>query len=319
MKRGFVVLVSWFSATTFAGTTQLAGCYASHEVITTSATDASRSDARTLDASVVLDAARPDASRDAAPALDASCVENTEDRVLLACVLSPDGVIPPMRESILDLERSSCRCPGERTCSVHAEGDILRIETRSCMQDIECDSCDFDQPCTVPPLEPGTYRVVVDGIETYPITVGGPSPEPRGPRCYRMPLPISELPDDFCTDSRAINRFTRECHRTLEDVGTRATITLTSDCLDCNLWTGGCEARLEGTRIVLSPRLQDCTCTMSGCAGVCESCSTHEVVCTTPALRSGDYTVETTGRGVFARLRVEDVVAPSPIACTTLK
>ena len=307
MKRGFVVLVIG---------AQLAGCYASHEITRAGAGDASRSDARTLDAPVVLDTARPDAGRDAARNVDASCIENAEDRVLLACVLSPDGVLPAMRESILDLERSSCRCPGERACSVRAEGDILRIETRSCMQDVECDSCDFDQPCAVPPLEPGTYRLVIDGLETFPIIVGSPFPA-RGPRCYRLPLPISELPDDFCTSPRAIDTFTQECHRVLEDVGARATITLTSECLDCNLWTGGCEARIEGTRIVLSPRLQDCTCTMSGCSGVCESCATHEVVCTTPALRSGDYTVETTGRGVFARLRIDDVVAPSPIACTT--
>lgn len=309
MKRGFFVLVV---------TAQLAGCYASNEITRAGAGDASRSDARTLDAPVVLDTARPDAGRDAARNVDASCIENAEDRVLLACILSPDGVLPAMRESILDLERSSCRCPGERTCSVRAEGDILRIETRSCMRDIECDSCDFDQPCTIPPLEPGTYRLVVDGLETYAITVGGPRPEPRGPRCYRIPFPISALPNDFCTGPRAIDTFAQECHRVLEDVGTRATITLTSECLDCNLWTGGCEARIEGTRIVLSPRLQDCTCTMSGCAGVCESCTTHEVVCTTPALRSGDYTVETAGRGIFARLLVDDVIAPSPIACTPL-
>jgi hypothetical protein len=54
---------------------------------------------------------------------------------------------------------------------------------------------------------------------------------------------------------------------------------------------------------------------MSGCAGVCESCTTHEITCTTPALRAGDYTIETPGRGVFATMRVEDVIAPSPIRC----
>lgn len=291
--------------------TPLVGCYASRARRETR-------DAGEFDTALPREDAHDEAVQDAARAVDAACIPNTDDRVFLACILSPEGVIPAMRESILNLERASCVCPGERSCSVRAEGDILRIETRSCMQDIECDSCDFDQACTVPPLAPGTYRLVIDGVETFPITTGSPSPA-RGPRCYRMPQPISELPDDFCTDTRAIDVFTQECHRTLEDVGTRATITLTSECLDCNLWTGGCEARIEGTRIVLSPRLQDCTCTMSGCAGFCESCATHEVVCTTPALRSGDYTIETETRGVFGRLRVDDVVAPSPIRCTSLK
>ncbi len=305
MKRGALVLVLAMS---------FAGCYASRGREAASEEDAS-SDVGSFDAQRRdVDAT----ARDASPSLDAACIANTEDRVFLACILSPDGVIPAMRESILNLERASCRCAGERSCSVRAEGDILRIETRSCMQDIECDSCDFDQACTVPPLAAGTYRLVIDGVETFPLTVGGPPP-PRGPRCYRMPRPISELPDDFCTGARAIDAFTQECHRTLEDVGTRATITLTSACLDCNLWTGGCGARIEGTRIVVSPRLQDCTCTMSGCAGICESCATHEVVCTTPALRSGDYTIETETGGVFGRLRVDDVIAPSPIACAALK
>ena len=97
MKRGFVVLVI---------TTQLAGCYASHALNTPGEIDASRSDARVLDAPVDRDAARSDAGTDAFTALDAACIPNTDDRILLACILSPEGVLPPMRESILDLERS---------------------------------------------------------------------------------------------------------------------------------------------------------------------------------------------------------------------
>ena len=298
----------------------LTGCYAAHGVSAASAPDARVAFDAQLGVDVGIDtggidAGSIDAGRDASVATDATCTFNPSDRVVLACVLNSMGVIPPMRESRLILDRSACVCAAQRACSVRVDGDILRIETRSCEEEVECDSCDFDQTCVVPPLPPGQYRLVVDGLETYSLDVGGALPAPAGPRCYRLPAPRSDLPDDFCTAPRGISDFSRACHRPLEDVGARATITLTSTCLDCNLWSGGCEARVEGTRIVLSPRLQDCTCTMSGCAGVCESCTTHEITCTTPALRAGDYTIETPGRGVFATMRVEDVIAPSPIRC----
>lgn len=304
----------------------LTGCYATHSVGDDEdvGRDAAALDARALDArtgrdAAPLDAGRFDASRDAPDPGDAFCLPNPDDHVVLACVLNATGVIPAMRESTLSLDRSACVCAAQRSCSVRVEGDILRVETRSCIEDVECDSCDSDQACTVPPLPAGPYRLVVDGLEVYTLNVGGGDAMTPGPRCYRMPAPYSELSDDFCIAPRAVNGFTQECHRHLEDVGARATITVTSQCLDCNLWTGGCEARVEGTRIILSPRLQDCTCTMRGCSGACAACATHEVVCTTPALRAGNYTIEAPVRGVFGNLQVEDVSSPSPISCVNFR
>lgn len=298
------------------------GCYLSHENVTTfiDVPDGA------LDGGI--DVGRdggprdggPDAARDSgtdSPDAGPPCALLPDDRATTFCSVTTDGDLPAGTPFDLLVRWSSCACPAGRTCDVTVDGDVIDVRTLSCALDTECDDCSFEGICPVPALEERAYRLRVDGVDVFDARA---AVQPRGgrshARCYEVPAAPDPVLECVYAWEDPVGAATL-CYRELEDVGTYVRFRFTETCRGCSDWTAGCSVELSGGRLVVRPRVQQCTCPTCGdCPDVCVPI---DVECRSIALRDGAYPVELEledgSRIDGGTLVVEDVTAPGPERC----
>ena len=170
-------------------------CYAAHSR-TPRVDDASVSPTDTLIA--LSDAPTPDdafapppdiALPDAAVLVDASsCARPGTERPVRACILEATGRIPAGVPYALPLGYVRCECPATRACTATVSGASIALTTSSCDDPVECDECEFEVACDLPPLAPGYYEVSVDCALAMEVYADWPTmPRVAHPLCAPLP------------------------------------------------------------------------------------------------------------------------------------
>jgi hypothetical protein len=143
------------------------------------------------------------------------------------------------------------------------------------------------------------------------------------PVAHPICAPIPQPPDaSFVCDLDhrvAPARPVRVCRPSLEDVGRYVRVQVEIGCPFCFDADGGCEAQLDGDRVVLHPHVHRCDC--PSCGACDPSCTPLTVACVTPPLSSGVYELSvelSDGEHPAGPFEIRDVFEPGPEICTDI-
>lgn len=296
------------------------GCFRAHELTGVDAgPEAARPDAAPVDAgrdALARDATSPDASAPDAGSCETPGVGNP----IRACVLTATGAIPSGEPYALPLSFSRCECPATRSCSAFVEGDHITLTTAICDDPVECGECEFDVGCGLPPLPVGHYFVDVNGVRTMEVDA---SPRIIPPVARPLCAPIPDAPDSALVCELGARpapaRPLSVCFPGLEDVGRNVRFDVVVPCPSCFDVDGGCEAQLDGARVILAPHYHRCDCPT---CGACDpSCTPMTITCVSPPLPSGVYDVVVEaedGEHPAGPIEIHDVFDPGDRVCTVL-
>jgi hypothetical protein len=295
------------------------GCFHAHERV---ASDAGVDAAVTpRDAHAEPDAfvPSPDAALPDAFTPDAgSCMTPGVGNPRHACVLAATGTLPADEPYTLPLGFARCECPQARSCTVAVVGNVISLTTATCDDAFECDECEFDAPCAIPPLPAGRYFVDVNGARAMEVEAA-PRTMPMVARPICAPIPMAPDASLVCElDTRpAPARPISVCRPSFEDVGQYVRFDVVLPCPSCFDLDGGCETQLDGPRLVLRPHLLRCDCPT---CGACDpTCVPRTITCVSPPLSSGvyDVIVETIdGEQSAGPLEIRDVFEAGDRFCT---
>jgi hypothetical protein len=183
-----------------------------------------------------------------------------------------------------------CYC-GEAIDCVARPGDepfTLAIDAGLCSDGALCDGCFpyVEGTCALPPLEPGTWRVDVNGHPGLELQVLEPGILPeRGAECISPAI----VDDPSCSIiwPPATNLHDQVCHPQAVFTGSRAEIEVTTNCGSCGESAGPCEVEMFDDVIRVRP-----STAYSGCDVDCPAiCMPRTDVCTTPPLPEGTWRV----------------------------
>lgn len=276
------------------------GCYVTHQ-----RSDELDSAARprvdasaTGDASIPrMDAAfvRPDA------AFPPSCSPRALD---VACTDTGTMMIPVGRPYELPVrfgDGRTCFCGEELACAATVRGRELRLDSVMCAE-LLCDGCFpyVEGRCSLPPMEEGTYRVVVNGMTSFELEVSDATPV-IGPvdQCVRAPVDTIGCGWEFSPSAQSADEL---CHAPVARVGEPIAVDVRTFCLPCGALWGPCQVIRTATSVRVIPFRVTSSCDVD-----CDTeCSDSTTVCTIPPLEPGKYELRVDGLDQTSLFTVSD-------------
>lgn len=237
----------------------------------------------------------------------------------VACTDTGNGAVPVGRPYDLPVAfggPDECWCGESIACSgeVVAPG-VVDLRSHLCAE-ILCDGCFpyVSGTCALPPLDEGTWHVLVNGRDAFDLRVSDAEPgvgpveacvTPAGEEIFGCPLvwtPAPEPVDQICVPGTVAPR-------------SAIPIAVTDFCLECGYTLGSCEVVRTANEIQVLP-----TSIAPSCDILCgAACTYTESRCYIPALEEGDYRVTVPGLPDAILLHVDEAVPPMPgVACLSV-
>jgi len=276
-----------------------AGCYATHQ------RSGDRGAGARADASIaLLDAAllrvdapfmRPDA------AFPASCAPRALD---VACTDTGTMRIPVGRPYELPVrfgDGRTCFCGEELECAASVSGRELSLDTRMCAE-LLCDGCFpyVEGRCSLPPMDAGVYRVLVNGTASFELEVSDATPA-IGPvdLCVRPPLDTLGCGFELAPVAQPADEL---CHAPVARTGEPIAVDVRTFCLPCGALWGPCQVIRTATSVRVIPFRVTSSCDVD-CGMECTDSTT---VCTIPPLEPGKYELSVDGLDQISLFTVSD-------------
>lgn len=277
------------------------GCYATHGRFDDRDSEPRpRRDTGTpdVDAAVVrVDApfVRPDATfpPSCGPrALDVACTDT-------GTMMIPVGV--PYSLPVHFGDGRTCFCGEELECAASVIGRELSLETRMCAE-LLCDGCFpyVTGSCELPPMEEGTYRVLVNGASSFDLEVSDATPA-IGPvdQCVRPPVDPLGCGWEFAPTPQPVDEL---CHPPVVLAGQPISVDVRTFCLPCGALWGPCQVIRTASSVRVIPFRVTSSCDVD--CGM--DCSDSTTVCTIPPLEPGKYQLSVDGLDQISLFTVGD-------------
>jgi hypothetical protein len=251
----------------------------------------------------------PDAGVDAGPLRCAPA-----RAIDLACDVDVVRAGEPTSIEVLVGGRDECYCGETIECRARVTGvGLLELETALCSDGLLCDGCYpfVEGTCELPALSEGSWRVDVNGMAGFELTVIDPGISVEwGEMCSRLgdaPLgvcapawpPVENVVDSACAPETVI-------------AGSRVPIEITDSCGSACEATGPCSVSIFDDVIRVTPSTLQPSCDIA-CPAVCEL---RTEVCYTPPLPEGDWRVFLAGHdGPLLSIRSTDFGGGGEVLC----
>lgn len=296
------------------GLATVTGCYATHvrggvEARDTGVLPVDGSAVREDAARFGVDApfVRPDA------AFDPSCSARPID---VACTDTGTGFVPvgvPYELPVLFGDGRSCFCGEAIACSATVRGNEISLETRMCA-DLLCDGCFpyVEGTCALPPMNEGSYRVLVNGAPSLELFVSDATPA-IGPVDACLTTPIDPFACGWDLDTAVAFEVDELCYPPVVRAGEPAPLEVHTFCLPCGSLWGPCRVERTATSVHVAPLLVTSRCDVD-CE---EECSDARTVCTIPPLEPGKYQLSVEGLDTISLFTVGDETSEARACVST--